>query len=81
MSLNSFLLAFTTTADWLGFSSISFFFFLKIFLMWIIFKVFIEFVTILLLLDVLGFWPRGVWDLSLPDKGLNPHPLRWKAKS
>ena len=49
--------------------------------MWIIFKVFIEFVTILLLLDVLGFWPRGVWDLSLPNKGLNPHPLRWKAKS
>ena len=29
MSLNSFLLAFTTTADWLGFSSISFFFFFK----------------------------------------------------
>ena len=34
------------------------------FLMWSIFKVFIEFVTILLLLYVLFFWPRGMWDLS-----------------
>ena len=32
--------------------------------MWTIFKVFIEFVTILLLLYVLGFWLRGMWDLS-----------------
>ena len=32
--------------------------------MWIIFKVFIEFVTILLLFSVLVFWPRGMWDLS-----------------
>ena len=29
-----------------------------------IFKVFIEFVTILLLFYVLVFWPRGMWDLS-----------------
>ena len=28
------------------------------------FKVFIEFVTILLLFYVLGFGPRGMWDLS-----------------
>ena len=34
-----------------------FFFILKIFLMWTIFKVFIEFVTILLLFYVLDFWP------------------------
>ena len=34
------------------------------FLIWTIFKVFIEFVTILPLLYVLGFWPRGTWDLS-----------------
>ena len=32
--------------------------------MWTIFKVFIEFVTILLLFYVLVFWPRGMWDLS-----------------
>ena len=34
------------------------------FLMWTIFKVFIEFVTILLLFYVLVFWLRGTWDLS-----------------
>ena len=78
MSLNSFPLAFIT-ADCLRLSSISFFFF-KVFLMWIIFKIFIEFVTILLLLDVLGFWPQGLCDLSLPNKGLNSYPLHWKAK-
>ena len=39
-------------------------FFLRIFLMWIIFKSFIEWVTILLLFYVLVFWPRGVWNLS-----------------
>ena len=32
--------------------------------MWTIFKVFIEFVTILLLFYVLAFWPRGMGDLS-----------------
>ena len=31
---------------------------------WAIFIVFIEFVTILLLFDVLGFWPQGIWDLG-----------------
>ena len=31
---------------------------------WSILKVFIEFVTILLLLYVLIFWPQGMWDLS-----------------
>ena len=40
-------------------------FFQKIFfLMWTIFKVFMEFVTIWLLFSVLVFWPRGMWDLS-----------------
>ena len=38
------------------------------FLVWAIFKVFIEFVTILLLFYVLGFWPRGMWDLSFPTR-------------
>ena len=40
------------------------FFFKDLLLMWIIFKVFIEFVTVLLLLYVLGFWPQSTWDLS-----------------
>ena len=35
-----------------------------------IFKVFIEFVTILLLFYVLVFWRRGMWDL--PGPGLEP---------
>ena len=38
-------------------NSLLLFFFLKIFLVWTIFKVFIEFVTILLLFYVLVFWP------------------------
>ena len=37
-----------------------FFFFLK----WIIFKILIEFVTVLLLFYVSGFWQQGMWDLS-----------------
>ena len=36
--------------------------------MWTIFKVFIEFVTILLLFYVLVFWPQGMWDLSSPTR-------------
>ena len=32
--------------------------------MWAIFKVFIEFVTILLLFYVLIFWPHALWDTS-----------------
>ena len=35
-------------------------------LMWLISKVFIEFVTLLLLFYVLGFWPQDLWDLSSP---------------
>ena len=38
--------------------------FLKIFKMWTILKVFIEFVTILLLFYGLVFWLQGMWDLS-----------------
>ena len=33
-----------------------------------IFKVFIEFVTILLLFYVLVFWPQGMWDPSSPTR-------------
>ena len=49
-------------------------FFFKIFLIWTIFKVFIEFVTILLLFYVLIFWPRGMWDLSSPTRDRTPTP-------
>ena len=47
--------------------------------MWTIFKVFIKFVTILLLLYVLVFWPRGMWDLNSPtrDPTHNPCIGRW----
>ena len=34
---------------------------------WTIFKVFIEFVTILILFYVLLFWPCGMWDLVSPS--------------
>ena len=34
------------------------------FLMWTIVKVFIEYVAILLLFYVFGFWLQGIWDLS-----------------
>ena len=42
--------------------------------MWTIFKLFIEFVTILLLFHVLVFWPRGMWDSQLLDQGSNQDP-------
>ena len=45
---------------WCSLLSPIYFFFLKFFLMWTIFKVFIEFVAILLLFYVLVFWPRGI---------------------
>ena len=38
------------------------------FLMWAIIKVFIQFVTILLLFYILDFWPGGIWGLSFPTK-------------
>ena len=34
------------------------------FLMWTIFKVFIEFITMWLLFHALVFWPRSMWGLS-----------------
>ena len=42
--------------------------FFKDFLMWTIFKIFIEFVTIWLLFYVLVYWPWVMWDLSSPTK-------------
>ena len=49
-------------------------FFFYDFLMWTIFNVFIEFVTMLLLFFVLIVWPRGMWDLSslTRDRTLTP---------
>ena len=39
------------------------------FLMWTIFKVFIEFFTIFFSVLRLGFfWPQGMWDLSSPTR-------------
>ena len=32
--------------------------------MWTVFKVFIEFVAILLLFHILVFWPQSMWELS-----------------
>ena len=47
--------------------------------MWTIFKVFIEFVTTLLLFHVLVFWPPGMWDLISPTGNwtLIPCVGRW----
>ena len=42
--------------------------FFKDFLMWTIFKVFIEFVTASFLFYVLVFWPRDMWDLNSPTR-------------
>ena len=44
------------------------YFFKIFFLIWTIFKVFIKFVTILLLFYILVFWPLGMWDLSSPAR-------------
>ena len=43
-------------------------------LLWVIFKVYIEFVTILLLSYVLLFWPQDMWDVSfaIPDQTCTP---------
>ena len=56
-------------------------FFFKIFLTWTIFlKVFIEFVTILLLFYVFWFFGTRHVGSQLPNQGSTPHPLHWKAK-
>ena len=45
-----------------------FYFFPFFFFMWIILKVFNEFVRILLLFLILVFWPQGMWDLRSPTR-------------
>ena len=47
------------------------------FLIWTIFKVFIEFITILFLFCVLAFWPQGI--LS-PLSGIGPTPVALEGK-
>ena len=44
------------------------------FLMWAIFKVFIEFVTVLLLFYVFVFWPRQAYEILAPHPGIKPAP-------
>ena len=59
-----------------------FFFSLRYFLLllWTIFKVFTEFVTILLLFYVLVFWVWGMWDLRSPTRnGTCTRPLEGKV--
>ena len=48
--------------------------------MWTIFKVFIEFVTILLVSGFVFLAARHVGS-SLPNQGLNPQPLQLKVDS
>ena len=60
---------------WAVFVGCVFFFFFEV---WTIFKVFIEFITILLLFYVLGFWPWGVLDLSSPKKNWTHTPCSGK---
>ena len=58
-----------------------FLFFFK-FLMWTIFKVFVEFVTITLLFYDFGFFSFGHKSCGLlapPNQGLNQHPLHWQC--
>ena len=50
--------------------------------MWTIFKVFIEFATILLLFYALfSLGHEAWWDLSFQIRDRTPHPLLWKVKS
>ena len=53
-----------------------FFFF---FLLWVIFEVFIEFVTILF--RVFGFLAARHRGSELPDQGSDPHFLHWQVES
>ena len=49
------------------------------FFIWTIFKVFTEFVTILLPFYVLVFWPQGMWDLSSPTRDQSHNPCTTPA--
>ena len=60
----------TTKIEIFSFKGILFYLVCTLFL-----KAFSEFVTILLLFDVLVFWLRGMWDLSSPTRDQNLDPL------
>ena len=56
------------------------------FKMWTIFKVFIEFITILLPFNILFFLPQGMWDpssLTMDGTYTRVHrpTLNWRVKS
>ena len=55
--------------------------FKKILFMWIVFKIFIEFVAIFLLFHVLVSLTARQVGSYVPDQGSNLHPLHWKAKT
>ena len=55
------------------------FIFLKIFLIWTIFKAFTEFVIASVF--CFGFLAAMHVGSLLPNQGSNPHPVRWKVKS
>ena len=62
------------------FGSFLFFRLFFFFLMWAIFKVLIEFATVLLLFYVLAFWPGGLWGLSpLTRDGTHTNALEGKV--
>ena len=42
--------------------------------MWPIFKILIEFVTIVIQYYDFVFWPRAMWDLSSPTRKRTPPP-------
>ena len=59
----------------------SYYYYLKIFLRWTILKIFIELVTILLLVLCFSYLAPRPSGPYLPDQGSNTHPLSWKVKS
>ena len=56
------------------------FLFVCLFVFACLFKVFVEFVTILLLFLCFGFLSGRHVGSQLPRQGSNPHPLHWKVK-
>ena len=63
----------------LGF--LCFLFSLSLFLMWTIFKVFIEFVTILLLLFMFWFFGHKACEILVSQSGIKPTPLALEGES
>ena len=67
---NFTVMCYTAFISYISIQWVLYLFFLKIFFdMDHSFKIFIEFVTVLLLLYVLVFWPQDMWGLSSPTRG------------